>query len=258
MKREDVISVCSLKGGVGRSLVSASLALALARRGLRVLLVDLDPYTHTLDLFLGLEDRRLFGLSDILLGRPPEKTLLCREEIPRLFLCPASDSPFLPDEEALSRFLLLIGERVQVDKVILDLPPSAEKERWFAPLSARHLVVSTQNPASLLAAAKTAESLSLTEGDGAWLLLNRFDLADLSSYSGGRMCAREMIDLVGLALIGIVPEAYDLSRRSEEGTLWRHEKEIDRPFDNVAARLLGEERLLFDGMKEGKKTRRSL
>jgi septum formation inhibitor-activating ATPase MinD len=67
-----------------------------------------------------------------------------------------------------------------------------------------------------------------------------------------------MIDAVGLPLIGIVPYEYDLLRRSEAGELSRYEAQADIPFDNVVSRLEGEQRLLFEGMKEGKSLRRSL
>ena len=90
------------------------------------------------------------------------------------------------------------------------------------------------------------------------MLLNQFDLEDLSSYRKGRMRVCEMIDLAGLRLIGIVPRHYDLERRSEAGRLCHFEEQIDRPFDNVVSRLEGEERLLFEGVKEGKSLRRSL
>ena len=257
MEKERIVSVCSLKGGVGRSLCALSLSAALARRGLRVLLLDLDPFVHTLDLMLGLEDRRLFGASDILEGRPADKVLLRHEELPSVYLCPGSDCPRVLDREELSSLIRKIEETVKVDRIVLDLPPQAETEGFYTHLSARHLVVSTQDPAALLLAAKTAETVSLSDGQ-VHLLLNRFDLSDLPSYARGRMRPHEMIDLAGLPLLGIVPEEYDLSRRSQAGALWQYEKEIDRPFDNVAARLEGEERLLFDGAREGKKIRRSL
>ena len=63
------ILVTSCKGGVGKSTVTANLALALARRGKRVLAVDCDFSNRTLDLLFGCEDAVLYDLCDVIAGR---------------------------------------------------------------------------------------------------------------------------------------------------------------------------------------------
>lgn len=218
--------------------------------------MDLAREGHTLDFFLGLQDRALFGAEELFLGRPADQTVLSCENVPGLFLCPASDAGRLFSEKELSALLERVSLTVPFDVAVLDLPPQAASEAFYKKLADVHLVVSTAQPSALLLAEKTAELLG--QGDGAYLLLNQFDLADPSSYRRGRTRAYEMIDAVGLPLIGIVPYEYDLLRRSEAGELSRYEAQADRPFDNVVSRLEGEQRLLFEGMKEGKSLRRSL
>ena len=63
------ILVSSLKGGIGKSTVALGIAAALADRGKRVLLLDCDDGNRCLDLMMGIEDRVLYDLSDVMEGR---------------------------------------------------------------------------------------------------------------------------------------------------------------------------------------------
>lgn len=65
-----VIAVTGGKGGVGKTTVSANLAVALAERGRRVLVLDADLGLANIDVLLGLQPR--FNLSHVLTG---ERTL---------------------------------------------------------------------------------------------------------------------------------------------------------------------------------------
>lgn len=69
MARYDKILIASAKGGVGKSTTAIGLALAFAERGRRVLLVDCDAYSRSLDLLCGRESSVLYNLGDVILGR---------------------------------------------------------------------------------------------------------------------------------------------------------------------------------------------
>lgn len=88
-----VAGLFSGKGGVGRSTLAVGLSVALCRKGERVLLADLNASLHCLDYLLGMEDRVLFGLSDLYKGASPEKVFPESERTKGLFLCPP------PEEE---------------------------------------------------------------------------------------------------------------------------------------------------------------
>ncbi len=84
MKR---IAVAAQKGGVGKTTVCLNLAVALARRGRRTLLVDLDPQGgvgHS----LGRDDRALAGLAEVLMGRMEARRAAIQTRIPALSILP--------------------------------------------------------------------------------------------------------------------------------------------------------------------------
>ena len=64
-----VIIVTSLKGGVGKTTVTANLAMTLARKGHKVAAIDCDLESRCLDMVLGLENDSLYNISDALSGR---------------------------------------------------------------------------------------------------------------------------------------------------------------------------------------------
>ena len=62
----EVIVVTSGKGGVGKSTTTANLGVGLAMRGQKVVLIDTDTGLRNLDLLLGLENRIMYDLVDVI------------------------------------------------------------------------------------------------------------------------------------------------------------------------------------------------
>ena len=68
--RATVIALCARKGGVGKTTVTAGLADAMTRQGLRVLVIDADPQANLTDT-VGITDRPDRDLNDVLAPTPP-------------------------------------------------------------------------------------------------------------------------------------------------------------------------------------------
>ena len=107
------IAIVSQKGGVGKTTVSLNLALALAERGWRTLLVDLDPQGG-IGHALGKGDAELPGLTDVLAGQLPPTAAVRPTQEPRLSLLPRGRL----DPIDVCEFELLLHERGRVDDII--------------------------------------------------------------------------------------------------------------------------------------------
>ena len=91
-----IFAITSGKGGVGKSTVSAGLSLAFENQNQKVLLVDMDEGLRCLDLMLGIDEKIVLDLSDILQGREIDEVTYKVKE--NLFLIPAPQKAGMPDK----------------------------------------------------------------------------------------------------------------------------------------------------------------
>ncbi len=110
-----IIPVASGKGGVGKSLFSANLAVALARMGHSTIAVDLDLGGANLHTCLGMPNA-LPGIGDLLKSNTGKATdLLVQTPIPQLRFLPGDgQAPFMAN--------LSHGQRVRLIRAVRDLP----------------------------------------------------------------------------------------------------------------------------------------
>ena len=111
-KSSKVITVTSLKGGVGKSTITANLAFTLAQSGKRILAIDCDFNIRNLDLIMGLEDRVVYDFGDAVKGTvSPEKAIISDPRCPSLFLCAAPYSDFeIPSKNQFDNLLSYFAE----------------------------------------------------------------------------------------------------------------------------------------------------
>ena len=162
--------VTSFKGGVGKTTLSANLAMSLARRGHKVVAVDCDLESRCLDIVLGLENSTLFNLCDCIKGTCPVENAIVRDErCENLHFISAP--AFYPERheigttadsftsEAIGSFVKSLTDRF--DYVIFDLPARPDNlYRHLACLVDAALVISLHTAASIRAAEKTAIALN--------------------------------------------------------------------------------------------------
>lgn len=253
-KRSKIITVTSLKGGVGKSTVTANLAFALASRGKRTLAVDCDLSIRNLDLIMGLEDSVVYDLGDALRGDvPPQKTVVPDPRSTELFLCaaPFSDPGDLT-EEAFGKVVSALSESGLYDFIIIDTPGDAGPALKLAtPFSDLSVITTTHNPASLRAAERTASVLRAFGAKEYALVINGFSYGE--THLGYRPGILSIIDRSGVPLLGIIPYSESIERYQEEGILVGQTSlhECRAAFDNIAARICGEDVRLFNGFPGG-------
>jgi septum site-determining protein MinD len=118
-----VITITSGKGGVGKTTMVANLAIALAVRGQRVVAIDADVGLRNLDVLLGLENRIVYDLVDVIEGRCRLRQALVRDKrLSELFLLPAAqtrDKSAVKPEDMVS---VCDSLREEHDIVLIDSP----------------------------------------------------------------------------------------------------------------------------------------
>ncbi len=158
------IAIVSQKGGVGKTTVSLNLALALAERRRRTLLVDLDPQGG-LGHALARPDESLGGIADLLMGRATPEQAVLRTKLETLSLLPRGRfSPIdtTEFEEALASPGVLSGVLGQVessfDIVLIDTPSGLGRITRAALAAADHVLLPVQGePMALRAIGQTLE-----------------------------------------------------------------------------------------------------
>lgn len=239
-----VYAVTSGKGGVGKSTVSIGLGLAFAKKGKRVLLVDMDEGLRCLDLMLGVDKATVFDLADILMGKDIEDALYTCDFAEGLFLIPAPAKVGMIDAFSFTCFAKTVQE--MFDTVIFDFPAGINLSLYSClPKDALFLTVAVPDPVSIRDAAAISAGLSEMSLK-ARLVINRFVYKQSRKYKHKNIDG--MIDSASLRLIGIVPESEELMLFSLKRKLKRRGKAM-KSFGRITARLNGE-RLMLPKIKK--------
>ena len=198
--------VASGKGGTGKSAVVVNLGTALAAEGLRVVLVDLNVGLRCLDLCLGLDDRVLFDLMDVLDGKCQLQDALLRHAANEtLWLLPAAQNRSMNDVSVKSLKSLCELLSKEFDLVLLDCPSGLEPiPIKAAAVAGRGIVITTTDAASIRDTERLVAEFAARGVAELYLLINRFrsDLAMKNVISS----ETEIADAVGIPLLGTIPE----------------------------------------------------
>ena len=155
----EIIAVTSGNGGAGKTMFAANFAAVLAMSGCRVLLMDMNAGLRNLDMTLGMEDRVVYDLSDVVKGICPLKKALVRDDrFKALYLLSASQDHAkaklnIGDMEQLCGTL-----SVSFDFIVIDAPNGMGKEWRVAVSQAKiGIVLLTQEYSSV----READSVDL-------------------------------------------------------------------------------------------------
>lgn len=202
-----IIAVVSGKGGTGKSTISAALALALASLGKSVLAADLDAGLRSLDLLLAMENRVVYDLGDVFSGRCElSAAMAAHGEFPLLkLLCAPSLPVSAGREEILPELIGALRLAAQgFEYAILDLPAGL----GFAVPVARELadlavVVATPDLVTMRDARRTVDVLFSEGRKPCRLVINKVSRETM--LAGGLRDLDEMMDTVGVPLLGVIP-----------------------------------------------------
>jgi septum site-determining protein MinD len=237
-----VLTVTSGKGGVGKTTTTANLAVALARCGKKVICIDGDIGLRNLDVVLGLENRIVYDLVDVVEGRCRLRQAMIRDKrLPELYLIPAAQTR---DKNAVSPsdMVRLTDElRAEFDWVIIDSPAGIERGFRNAIAPADTVVVVTNPEVSAVRDADRIIGLIEAEEKGpARLIINRLNPTLIKR--GDMLSADDVIELLAIELIGVVPEDENVVISTNRGmpVALDGKSRAGEAFFNIARRLNGE------------------
>ncbi len=251
-KNSEVIVVTSGKGGVGKTTTSANVGTGLATLGKKVCLIDTDIGLRNLDVVMGLENRIVYNLVDVVEGNCRVKQALIRDKRhPGLYLMPSAQTR---DKSAVSpgQMIKVIEHlKEQFDYIILDCPAGIEQGFQNAIAGAdRALVVTTPEVSAIRDADRIIGLLEANGFSKMDLIINR--LRSDMVKRGDMMSAGDVVDILGIPLIGIVPDdehvviatnqgeplvGSDTPAGSAYARIVSRVEGKDIPFDHIEARL---------------------
>ncbi len=248
-----VVTVTSGKGGVGKTTATANLGAALAAGGDKVVCVDADIGLRNLDVVLGLENRIVYDLVDIIEGRCRLRQALIRDKrLPELFLIPAAQTR---DKSAVSPsdMVRLCNElRGEHDWILIDSPAGIERGFRNAIAPADVVLVVTNPEVSAVRDADRIIGLIEAEEKGpALLVINR--IRPNMVRRGDMLSAEDVLELLAVELVGMVPEDENIVTSTNRGmpVALNGKSKAGQAFRNIARRLKGEEVPFVDMDDEG-------
>lgn len=237
------ITITSGKGGVGKTTTTANLGTALAIHGQRVVVVDADIGLRNLDVVMGLENRIVYDLVDVVEGRCRLRQALIKDKrFPELFLLPAAQTR---DKDAVSpddMIALCTELKREFDFVIVDSPAGIEAGFRNAIAGADEVVIVTTPEISAVRDADRIVGLVEAHEKGhPRLIINRVR-PDMVKR-GDMMTKEDVVEILAIELIGLVPDDQAIittTNRGEVAVMDRN-SQAGRAFSNIARRLLGED-----------------
>ena len=247
-----IIVVTSGKGGVGKTTTSASFATGLAKRGHKTVVIDFDVGLRNLDLIMGCERRVVYDFVNVIQGEATLAQALIKDKrVDTLNILPASQTR---DKDALSQEGVerVLNELKKThDYIVCDSPAGIETGAIMALYYADEAVVVTNPEVSSvrdsdrilgILQAKSKRALEGQDPIKEHLLITRYDP---SRVDQGEMLALEDIqDLLGISLIGVIPESQAVLQASNSGipVILDDKSDSGQAYMDVVGRFLGEER----------------
>lgn len=236
------IVVTSGKGGVGKTTTSANIGTGLAVMGKSVVLVDADIGLRNLDVVMGLENRIVYDLVDVVHGYCRLKQALIRDKrYENLCLLPAAQTK---DKTAVSpeQMKVLVRElKQEFDYVIVDCPAGIEQGFRNAIAGADEaIIVTTPEVSAVRDADRVIGLIEAEEMKEPRLIINRIRPAMVKR--GDMMDIDDVLEILAIKLLGVVPDddSIVVSTNRGEPAVTQPNSRAGEAYRNITRRLLGE------------------
>ena len=238
----EVIVITSGKGGVGKTTTTANLGSALAMRGKKVVLLDTDIGLRNLDVVMGLENRIVYDIVDVIEGKCKLRQALLKDKrFTDLFLLPVAQTT---DKDAINQDeLIRLTQRLkeEFDYIIVDCPAGIEQGFKNAIAGAdRAIVVTNAEISSIRDADRIIGLLESSNIRNPELIINR--IRPEMVKRGEMMDVEDILDLLSIDLIGVVPEDENIITQTNKGepAVANKKAASGKAYIEIARRILGE------------------
>ncbi len=236
------IVVTSGKGGVGKTTTAANLACGLALSGQRVAVVDADIGLRNLDVILGLENRIVYDLVQVIEGECKLKQALIRDKrVEGLWMLPAAQTR---DKNAVTpdQMRRLVDElKAEHDYVIIDCPAGIEQGFKNSIAGAdRAIIVTTPEVSAIRDADRIIGLVEAHELPEPELIINRYRTGMVQR--GDMMNKEDILEILAIPLIGLVPDHEDVIISANRGqpAVFDENSVVGQAFVRITARVTGQ------------------
>ena len=243
-----IVTITSGKGGVGKTTATANISVALAQMGQKVVCIDSDIGLRNLDVVLGLENRIVYDLVDVVEGRCRIRQAMIKDKrFEELYLIPAAQTR---DKNSVSPsdMVNLCNEiKDDFDWIIIDSPAGIERGFKNAIAPASDIIVITNPDVSAVRDADRIIGIIESEEKGpARLVINRLNSGMVKR--GEMLDSEDVLELLAINLIGIVPEDESVIKSTNIGkpVVTDAKSTAGKAFQNIARRLMGDDVPLID------------
>ncbi len=247
-----IFVITSGKGGVGKTTATSSIGAALAMAGKRVAVVDMDIGLRNLDVVMGLENRIVFNIVDVVQGKCKLSQAAIKDRrINNLFLIPASQSD---NKDVLKpEDMVRLGKKLkeEFDIVLMDCPAGIERGFENAVAAADEALVICTPEVSSVRDADRIIGLLYARSITPKLILNRINPA--MTANGDMLNHEDVTDVLSIELIGLVEADDNVIVASNLGKplVMINDSKAGQAFIRIAMRLDGHEDIPIQVPKSG-------
>ena len=237
-----VMTVTSGKGGVGKTTATANIGVALALIGQKVVCIDSDIGLRNLDVVMGLENRIVYDLVDVVEGRARLRQAMIKDKrLPELYLIPAAQTR---DKTAISPsdMVRICDElRPEVDWILIDSPAGIERGfRNAIAASDTAIIVTNPEVSAVRDADRIIGLLEAEEKGPGKLVINRIkpELVE----RGDMLATADILEILAVDLLGLIPEDESVLISTNRGNpaALDPKSKAGQAFRDIAGRLMGD------------------
>lgn len=243
----EVIVITSGKGGVGKTTTTANIGIGLAAAGKKTLVIDTDLGLRNLDVVLGLENRIVYNLVDVITGSCRLKqALISDSRFADLFLLPSAQTKDKSSVSPEQMKKLTDDLRSEYDYILLDCPAGIEQGFQNAIAGADKAIIVTTPEVSAIRDADRIIGLLETRGiRNNSLLINRLRIDMVRR--GDMMSVEDVTEILAVDLLGVIPddEQVVIATNQGEPIVGAHSL-AGEAYTRICRRIMGEDIAIMD------------